>query len=54
MKTITAREAEKLRRTSEMTPEERKAAVEHAARLMENAPRIGEAGRSGRDEMHEP
>jgi hypothetical protein len=34
------------------TPE-RRAAVEHAIRLMENAPNLGTARRFSRDEMHE-
>jgi prevent-host-death family protein len=32
---------------------ERRAAVEHAIRLMENAPDLGTARRFSRDEMHE-
>jgi antitoxin (DNA-binding transcriptional repressor) of toxin-antitoxin stability system len=37
----------------EVTPE-RKAAIEHAIRLVENAPKIGKARHDIRDEMHEP
>lgn len=33
---------------------QRQAAVEHAIRLMENAPALGTARRFTRDEMHEP
>ena len=36
----------------ELTPE-RQAAIEHAIRLMENAPPLGKARRFTRDEMHE-
>lgn len=33
---------------------DRQAALEHAIRLMENAPALGTARRFTRDEMHEP
>jgi prevent-host-death family protein len=36
-----------------MSSSERRAAAEHALRLMANAPRLGTARRFTRDEMHE-